>query len=114
VFRLRWRRANGQPLSSDAVIARTSSSELEFFLPLSALAYTTAAQEGIADAATRLAGFGLASLFLLFPLPLFIANRTAGRRPDRRTWVVRANAGSPLQGEMPAGPPPPVGVSRRS
>ncbi len=85
-FRLRVAARDGQRLSIDAVIARNLLRELEFFLPLSALAYR--AHDGAADAATALLALGWTLIFLLFPL----FNRDRLRAGDliAGTWVVRA------------------------
>lgn len=76
---------NGQRLSGTAVVARNAMRELEFFLPLSFLAYESA--EGLADFATGAAGLLWSGGFLLFPL----FNRDHMRVGDliAGTWVTR-------------------------
>lgn len=66
VMKLRVVARDGRRLSGHAVIARNAMRELEFFLPLSFLAYQTS--QGLADFA--LSGLGLlwSGGFLLFPL----------------------------------------------
>lgn len=85
-FRLRVAARDGQRLSIDAVIARNLLRELEFFLPLSALAYR--AHEGAADAATALLALSWTLIFLLFPL--FNRDRLRAGDVIAGTWVVRA------------------------
>jgi len=66
VMKLRVVARDGRRLSGHAVVARNAMRELEFFLPLSFLAYQTS--QGLADFA--LSGLGLlwSGGFLLFPL----------------------------------------------
>ena len=85
-FGLRVAARDGRRLSADAVIARNLLRELEFFLPLSSLAYV--AHDGAADAATAVLALGWTLGFALFPLfnrdRLRVGDLVAG------TWVVRA------------------------
>jgi uncharacterized RDD family membrane protein YckC len=85
VMKLRVVARNGQRLSGHAVIARNAMRELEFFLPLSFLAYESA--EGLSGFATSGAGLLWCGLFLLFPF----VNRDHMRVGDliAGTWVTR-------------------------
>ena len=77
---------DGGRLTADAVIARNLLRELEFYLPLSFLAYRAA--EGAADAAMAAFGLGWTCLFLFFPF----FNRDRLRVGDllAGTWVIAA------------------------
>lgn len=77
---------DGGRLTADAVIARNLLRELEFYLPLSFLAYRAA--EGTVGAASMIFGFGWACLFLFFPF----FNRDRLRVGDllAGTWVIHA------------------------
>ncbi|MBC9032194.1 RDD family protein [Sphingomonas sp. JC676] len=85
VMKLRVVARNGQRLSGHAVVARNAMRELEFFLPLSFMAYESA--EGISDLATSGAGLLWCGVFLLFPF----LNRDHMRVGDliAGTWVTR-------------------------
>jgi uncharacterized RDD family membrane protein YckC len=85
VMKMRVVSRNGQRLSGTAVVARNAMRELEFFLPLSFLAYQSA--EGLGDFATGLAGLAWCAVFLLFPF----LNRDHMRVGDliAGTWVTR-------------------------
>ena len=85
VMKLRVVARDGRRLSGHAVIARNAMRELEFFLPLSFLAYESS--QGLADFAMSAAGLLWSGGFLLFPL----FNRDHMRVGDliAGTWVVR-------------------------
>jgi uncharacterized RDD family membrane protein YckC len=85
VMKLRVVARDGRRLSGHAVIARNAMRELEFFLPLSFLAYETS--QGFAGLAMSAAGLLWSGGFLLFPL----FNRDHMRVGDliAGTWVVR-------------------------
>jgi uncharacterized RDD family membrane protein YckC len=85
VMKLRVVSRDGRRLSGHAVVARNAMRELEFFLPLSFLAY--ASSKGLADFAMSAAGLLWSGCFLLFPL----FNRDHMRVGDliAGTWVVR-------------------------
>ena len=77
---------SGARLTADAVIARNLLREIEFYLPVSFLAYNAA--EGAADAMMSLLGLGWACIFLFFPMfnkdGLRVGDLLAG------TWVISA------------------------
>jgi len=85
VMKLRVVARNGQRLSGHAVVMRNAMRELEFFLPLSFLAYEST--EGVAGFATSGAGLLWCGVFLLFPF----VNRDHMRVGDliAGTWVTR-------------------------
>ncbi|KRC79893.1 RDD family protein [Sphingomonas sp. Root241] len=85
VLKLRVVSRDGRRLSGHAVVARNAMRELEFFLPLSFLAYESS--QGLADFAMSAAGLLWSGCFLLFPL----FNRDHMRVGDliAGTWVVR-------------------------
>ena len=85
VMKLRVVARDGRRLSGHAVVARNAMRELEFFLPLSFLAYESS--QGLADFAMSAAGLLWSGGFLLFPL----FNRDHMRVGDliAGTWVVR-------------------------
>lgn len=85
VMKLRVVSRDGRRLSGHAVVARNAMRELEFFLPLSFLAYANS--QGLADFAMSAAGLLWSGCFLLFPL----FNRDHMRVGDliAGTWVVR-------------------------
>jgi uncharacterized RDD family membrane protein YckC len=85
VMKLRVVARDGRRLSGHAVVARNAMRELEFFLPLSFLAYESS--QGLADFAMSAAGLLWSGCFLLFPL----FNRDHMRVGDliAGTWVVR-------------------------
>lgn len=85
VMKLRVVSRDGRRLSGHAVVARNAMRELEFFLPLSFLAYESS--QGLADFAMSAAGLLWSGCFLLFPL----FNRDHMRVGDliAGTWVVR-------------------------
>jgi len=85
VMKLRVVARNGQRLSGHAVVARNAMRELEFFLPLSFLAYEST--EGVAGFAASGAGLLWCGVFLLFPF----VNRDNMRVGDliAGTWVTR-------------------------
>lgn len=85
MMKLRVVARNGRRLSGHAVIARNAMRELEFFLPLSFLAYESS--QGLADTVTALAGLAWSGVFLLFPF----LNRDHMRVGDliAGTWVTR-------------------------
>ncbi|ATY30662.1 RDD family protein [Sphingomonas psychrotolerans] len=85
VMKLRVVARDGRRLSGHAVVARNAMRELEFFLPLSFLAYETS--QGLAGFAMSAAGLLWSGGFLLFPL----FNRDHMRVGDliAGTWVVR-------------------------
>ncbi|HEX8667681.1 MAG TPA: RDD family protein [Allosphingosinicella sp.] len=77
---------SGARLTADAVIARNLMRELEFYLPISFLAYR--ASEGSADALISLMGLAWTGIFLFFPAfnkdRLRVGDLLAG------TWVISA------------------------
>lgn len=77
---------SGDRLTADRVVARNLMREIEFYLPLSFLAYN--ASEGAGDGWTALAGLAWTALFVFFPLfnkdRLRIGDLLAG------TWVIVA------------------------
>lgn len=85
VMKLRVVARDGRRLSGHAVVARNAMRELEFFLPLSFLAYESS--QGLAGFAMSAAGLLWSGCFLLFPL----FNRDHMRVGDliAGTWVVR-------------------------
>lgn len=85
IMKLRVVARDGGRLTGEAVVARNAMRELEFFVPLTFLAYQGA--EGIGDLGEWLAGIITVSGFLFFPL----LNRDRLRVGDliAGTWVVR-------------------------
>lgn len=85
VMKLRVVARDGRRLSGHAVVARNAMRELEFFLPLSFLAYESS--QGLGGFAMSAAGLLWSGCFLLFPL----FNRDHMRVGDliAGTWVVR-------------------------
>jgi uncharacterized RDD family membrane protein YckC len=83
---LRVAARDGDRLTIDAVVARNLVRELEFFLPLSFIAYQ--AGTGTASAWTALAGIGWSIGFAL--LPLFNRDRLRVGDLLAGTWVLRA------------------------
>lgn len=85
VMKLRVVARDGRRLSGHAVVARNAMRELEFFLPLSFLAYESS--QGLAGLGLSAAGLLWSGGFLLFPLfnrdHLRVGDLIAG------TWVVR-------------------------
>ena len=94
---------SGERLTADRVIARNLMREIEFYLPLSFLMFSSS--EGGGDGLTSLAGFLWALLFLLFPLfnrdRLRIGDLLAGtwvvQVPKRKLSVDALNAEAPAQ-----------------
>ncbi|HCB74635.1 MAG TPA: RDD family protein, partial [Sphingomonas bacterium] len=74
----------GGRLTGGAIVARNLMREIEVFLPLTFLAYSSA--QGIADQWTAALGLGWTALFLFFPL----FNRDRLRAGDliAGTWVI--------------------------
>lgn len=85
MLKLRVVARDGGRLSGHAVIARNAMRELEFFLPLSFLAYESS--QGLADFALAGAGLLWSGVFVLFPF----FNRDHMRVGDliAGTWVAR-------------------------
>lgn len=92
---------SGERLTADRVVARNLMREIEFYLPLSFLAYNAA--EGMGGGYTALAGLAWTCIFVFFPLfnqdRLRVGDLLAG------TWVVnvpkRKLSADRLQAERP-------------
>nr|WP_221228405.1 RDD family protein [Sphingomonas yantingensis] len=84
VMKLRVVARDGGRLTGGAIVARNLMREIEVFLPLTFLAYSSA--QGIADQWTAALGLGWTALFLFFPL----FNRDRLRAGDliAGTWVI--------------------------
>lgn len=85
VMKLRVVARDGNRLSGQAAVARNAMRELEFFLPLSFLAYETS--QGLSDFAASAAGLLWSGVFVFFPFfhrdNMRIGDLIAG------TWVAR-------------------------